>query len=130
MKKGLIFLIVGLIIGSAIGYFYHGYKYQTQLEAGRNWEASQALDAIVYTDVTDKVQIICNFGNKKTIAAKDTDIKFTEKDFDSENKFIGYDKNFLIQKVCGISKDESSKLIEGISEGKETTSLFDVKLTK
>jgi|GEM_PF-6437764 len=136
MKKSLIILIVGLIIGGFGGYFYHAYKYKAVIEAGKNWQASQYLDSIVYKDVTNQVQIVCNFGNKKTINAKDTDLKFTEKDFDANGQFIGHDKNFLIQEICGITKKEANDVLKQNTEGTTssgikytvTQSLFDVKL--
>ena len=136
MKKSFIILVIGLLVGGLIGYFYHGYKYQTQIEAGKNWLASQYLDTIVYKDVTSHVQIACNFGNKKTINAKDTDLKFTEKDFDANGQFIGHDKNFLIQKICGITEKEANNILEQNTQGTTSSgikytieqSLFDVKL--
>lgn len=136
MKKSLSILVLGLIVGGLAGYFYHGYKYQAQIEAGKNWEASQYLDTIVYKDLTNQVQIACNFGNKKTINAKDTNLKFTEKDFDANGQFIGHDKNFLIQKVCEITEKEANNILEQNTQGTTSSgikytveqSLFDVKL--
>ncbi|KKU73080.1 MAG: hypothetical protein UX98_C0012G0040 [Parcubacteria group bacterium GW2011_GWA2_47_26] len=128
MKKTLIILIVGLLLGGVSGYFYHAYKYKAVIEAGKNWQASQYVDTFVYKDLTNQVQITCNFGNKKTINAKNTDIKFTEKDFDADGKFIGHDKNFLIQKACGITEKEATDLLEQTVQGKNPPSLFNVKL--
>lgn len=136
MKKSFIILVIGLLVGGLAGYFYHGYKYQTQIEAGKNWEASQYLDSIVYKDVTNYVQIACNFGNKKTINAKDTDLKFTEKDFGANGQFIGHDKNFLIQKVCEITEKEANNILKQNTQGTTSSgikytveqNLFDVKL--
>lgn len=154
MKKSLILLVIGLLVGASIGYFYHGHKYWLQLEAGRNWEAGQYLDTVVHTDITDKVQITCNLGSKRSISAKEANadfakesfidsflkvfglakekavLQFTDKDFDVDGKFIGHDKNFLIQRACNISKAETNELFKQNEQGKNTPSLFDVNLDR
>ncbi|MDO8521416.1 MAG: hypothetical protein Q7S52_04835 [bacterium] len=116
MSKGVNLLILGLIIGGIVGFFFHSYKYELQLEAGRNWDAGQFLDTIVYNDLTDRVEIICGKGNGKTFQAKDVELGggifglqekmslyFSERDFDENGKYDG-DKNFLLQRVCDIPK--------------------------
>lgn len=132
MKNKILYLsiiAVGLSVASFfLGYYYHDHKYRTQIEAGINWEYSQYMDSVINKVITDNVQIVCNFGNKKTFDAKNTDLTFTEKDFDSTGHFIGYEKNFLIQKVCGISYDEAMNLLEQEDSGIDTPSLFNIKL--
>lgn len=130
MKKGIILLIVGLALGSVGGYFYHAYKYKTQLEEARNFEAKQVLDNIVYGDVTDKVQISCHLGNRKSISAKDTTLKFAGNDFDENGNFINRDKNAVIQKVCEITKDEVNAGLDKVMNGGTAESLFEVTLSK
>jgi len=128
MRKYIIVSLSFLIIGAVAGYFYHAYEYRDQIEAGKNWEASQYLDAIVYNDVTDRVKITCNLGNKKIINANETELKFSEKDFDSNGQFTGYDKNYLLQKICGISDNEINNMLEKTMDGNNALNLFEVIL--
>lgn len=145
MNKGTSLLILGLIVGGLVGFFYHDYKYDLQLEAGRNWEAGQYLDTIVYNDITDKVEVICLKGNKKTFQAKDvelggglfglqekTRLYFSDQDFDESGKYSG-SKNFILQKVCEIPKqtdEEIDKWIENSTGGEDIAPdpYFEVKL--
>ena len=137
MNKGTSLLILGLVVGALVGFFYHDYKYDLQLEAGRNWEAGQYLDTIVYSDVTEKVEVVCLKGNAKTFSAKDIEINkggffdsffgavglgsqkmklyFTDKDFDDKGKYTG-EKNFLLQKLCEIPKQTDKELDEWVNK--------------
>lgn len=130
MKKGIILLTVGLVLGSVGGYFYHAYKYKTQLEEARNFEAKQVLDNIVYGNVTDKVQISCHLGNRKSISAKDATLKFAGNDFDENGNFINRDKDAAIQKVCEITKDEVNAGLDKVMKGGTAEKLFEVTLSK
>ncbi len=133
-QKPIIYFIslaVMLFAGISIGYFYHDYRYGAEIAAGKNWEATQYLDSIAYPDVTSRVQIICNFGNKQTFDAKETNLKFTQKDFDADENFIGHDKNFLIQQVCGISNSEGESILnQAISDNTNIPILFNLKLNR
>jgi len=56
--------------------------------------------------VTKNVQIVCNYGSKKTISGQDSGLTFSKNEFDSNGNFTDYDKNSIIQDVCEItSKD-------------------------
>lgn len=130
MKKTSILLIAALIAGGIIGYYYHGYRFSTQLEEARNFEVKQTLDGIVYGDVTTNVQITCNFGNKETISGTDSGMSFAKNDFDSNGNFVNSDKNSALQKVCEISKTDVNNLLDKTMKGEDTvTKLFDVKLS-
>ena len=143
MTREIKFLTIGLIFGVVIGFFYHDNKYDLQLEAGRNWDAEQYLDTILFNDVTDNVEVFCLRGNKKTFSAKDTEIGiggffdnllraiglgsqkmklyFTNKDFDSNGKYTG-EKNFLLHKLCEIPEQtdkEVSELVNKVDKGQD-----------
>ncbi|MSU54555.1 MAG: hypothetical protein EXS48_01810 [Candidatus Staskawiczbacteria bacterium] len=132
MKNKIIYALVVVLFSVGfffVGYLYHGYQYKTEIEAGKNWEATQYLNSIIYPDITDRVQVVCNFGNKETFEAKNTDLKFTQKDFNTDGKFIGHDKNFLIQNICGISYNEAMDILHEEMYGKgDSFSLFTVML--
>lgn len=94
---------------------------------------------ITSSDVTDSVQIVCNFGNKETIDAKNSAITFSEGDFDLNGKFIGYEKNGAIQKICGITEEDANKNLDlytytspedQIAKEKLQYKLFDVNLSR
>lgn len=145
MNKGTGLLILGLVVGAAIGFFYHNYKYDLLLEAGSNWEAGQYLDTIVYDDVTNRVEIVCLKGNKNTFQAKDVELGgrlfglqekmglyFTDQDFDENGKYNGT-KNFLLQRVCEIPEqtdEEIDEWIEKSTNGEDVVPdpYFEVKL--
>jgi len=129
MKKTLTLVIIALVAGGTIGYFYHAYQFRTQLEEARNFEAKQVLDNIVYGDVTSDVQITCNFGNKKTISGANSGLKFAKNDFDSSGNFVNSDKNSALQKVCEISKTEVNTMLDKTINGENVPKLFDVKLS-
>lgn len=129
MKKVyIVLLIIGVLLSGVSGYVYYGYKYKIQLEDGLKWENRIYLNSLIYKDITDKVQIVCNFGNKKIISGRDSNIKFLENDFDSNNNFIGYYKNELIQQVCEISEEDKTYLLAQLKQGVKTLKLADVKL--
>lgn len=137
MNKGRSLLVLGLVISSLVGFFYHSYKYNLQLEAGRNWEAGQYLDTIVYKDVSEKVEVVCLKGNTKTFSAKNIEISkggffdsffrvfglgsqkmklyFTDKDFDDKGKYTS-EKNFLLQKLCEIPEQSDKNVDEWINK--------------
>jgi len=129
MKKTLTLVIITLVAGGTIGYFYHAYQFRTQLEEARNFEAKQVLDNIVYGDVTSDVQITCNFGNKKTISGVSSGLKFAKNDFDSDGNFVNHDKNSALQNVCEISKTEAMTMLDKTVNGENVPKLFDVKLS-
>lgn len=71
------------------------------------------LELLNTTLLKDRIHIQCFLGNKKSFSAKETNIEFSEKDFDAYGKFIGYDKNAAIQKICEINltNEKISELI-------------------
>lgn len=111
--KKVIYLFIVVIFGMVsffLGYFYNDYQLRLK-------------------DVTSKVEITCNVGNEQTFNAKDTNLKFTQKDFDANGDFIAHDKNSAIQEVCGISTNEMNEIIERIRQGEDAPLLFSVTLT-
>ena len=105
-----------------LGNFYHAHQYRAEIEAGQNWETT-------HSDITNRVKINCYIGNKQIFSAEDTNLEFTQKDFDTNGEFIGHDKNSLIQKVCGISSCEMDEIIARIRQGEDAPLLFSVTLT-
>ncbi|TSC75256.1 MAG: hypothetical protein G01um101433_920 [Parcubacteria group bacterium Gr01-1014_33] len=154
IKNGLTFLIVGLVLGMLLGYFLYKYRYETILESGWHWDYGQYLDDIAYPDIDDKIQIICNFGNKRNISVAEANadfakesfvdsflrvfglgkikagLTFTDKDFDTEGKFIERDKSFLIRKACNINENEASVLLKQNEQNKDSPTLFEIILKK
>lgn len=129
--KFLIIVAVALIligVGACAGYLYYGYKYKIQLEEGKNYEATQSLNAIEYGNATKDVEIVCNFGNKKTIAEQDSGLIFAQNNFDSNGNFIDYSKNSAIQDICGITEAEVSILIGETTQDRIPPKLFNVVL--
>jgi predicted negative regulator of RcsB-dependent stress response len=126
----ILICVMLLVIGGFAGYFYHAYQYKTLLEEGRNYQAKQSLDAAVYGDITKNVQIVCNFGSKKTISGQDSGLIFAANNFDANGNFTDYDKNSAIQSVCGISAAEVSSLIGKTTTDGNYPKLFNVILNK
>ena len=108
----IILAIILLAVGGFIGYFYYGYKTQLDNRVAKN------------------VKIICYFGSKKTISGQDSGMTFSRNDFDANGNFIDYNRNGMLQDVCGITQTEINAIIENVGQGGSAPKLLSVVLTK
>lgn len=116
----IILVIILLSVGGVVGYFYYGYKYNAQLIDGKSH----------YEDVAKNVKIICYFGSKETISGQDSGMTFSKNDFDANGIFINYNRNGMLQDVCGITQTEINTIIEKVGQGGTAPKLLSVVLTK
>ena len=116
--------IVIILVLFMIGSFFNSPN-QTQTDSTSEQSNAQA---VAPTDITNKVQIVCNFGNKKTINGQDSGITFTTDDFDANNNFVSFQKNAQIRSVCGISDEVVQKFEKQNSAGGDLPQLFNVNM--